>query len=294
MKTESFQEKLGSLKLKRMGDEEKAGLWIASLPVPRNAEIDRSLGDRNTWCRELGQWHDVKDPSPRRLLLVADGANESPETVRLSHNSLPSDISTPTAESTLFASSPDPFFVWERHSLRLSWEGRSIELAMGLRTGDETHWWEACRLVEVESSPTCRVVEMGGAIPLQLTTLQYMRDNPAYDNQMLHKHNWLNGQIHARLHSNGVCEIFAHHINSKFFDDGLELENAVPVIGIRTGKGSVSQVTDLCGAWDGSVGEFTFDDIHFDVRDVAPLATPEQPGSMSVADDFLVWQPYLG
>jgi hypothetical protein len=229
------------------------------------------------------------------MLLVADGANEAPETLRLSTaTTQPSDISPPTAETALFAISPDPFFTWERHSLRLGWEDCSIELAMGLRTGGEVHWWEACRLVEVEYTSTCRVIEMGGAIPLLLTSSQDLRDNPGYKFPLLHKHNWLNGQIHARLHSNGVCEIFAHHINSKFFDDGLDLEDAVPVIGIRTIKNSVSQITDLCGDWDGSVHEFSCGGVHFDVRDVAPLATPEKPGSMRIEDDFLVWQPYLG
>ena len=35
-----------------------------------------------------------------------------------------------------------------------------------------------------------------------------------FANPWLHRHNWLNGHLFARLHANGVCEVYAHHINS--------------------------------------------------------------------------------
>src|SRR5690606_13485294 len=101
------------------------------------------------------------------------------------------------------------------HLLRLRHGENSVGLAMGLKTGDEIHWWEACRLVVKGETPQCLTVEMGGAIPLKEMTFDEFKSG-GYSNPYLHKHNWLSGHIFARLHANGVCEIYAHHINSKF------------------------------------------------------------------------------
>jgi hypothetical protein len=112
-------------------------------------------------------------------------------------------------------------------------------------------------------------------------------------NPYLHKHNWLNGHIYARLHANGVCEIFAHHINSKFFDDGLALEDAVPVIGIQTGA-TAEEESRVCGAWDGTRDGLQLGAVRFDLSEAARLATPAQPGHISEDEKFLVWQQYQG
>ena len=80
---------------------------------------------------------------------------------------------------------------------------------------------------------------MGGAIALEKEMRAHRSHESFFDNDLLHKHNWLNGHIYARLHANGVCEVFAHHVNTRFFDDGLELLDAVPVIGLH-GDGAQS------------------------------------------------------
>lgn len=282
---------LESLHVNRLGPERPAGLWICSLPLPENAPADLSLAGNTTYGKPLGQWPGRPGPSPRRLLMVTDAGGRAPDTLPVATACDAPDSAPPTAEARLFAKSPEPLFVWERHALRISWGGRSVEFAMGLRTKGEVHWWEACRLVVLEETPTCRVIEMGGAIPLQLFTLEDMRRNPGYKNPFLHHHNWLNGHIYARLHANGVCEIYAHHINSKFFDDGLPLEDAVAVIGMRAEN---VDETDLCGPWDGSRTEFDLGGVRFDVADAAHLSTPDRPGRIDREGEFLAWQPYAG
>jgi len=192
----------------------------------------------------------------------------------------------------LFARSPQTLFMWERHALRITWGGRTVELAMGLRTKGEVHWWEACNLVVRDDAPFTREVEMGGAIPHVLFKFEDLVRQPGYRNPFLHRHNWVNGHIYARLHASGVCEVFAHHINSKFFDDGLPLEDVVPVIGLRT-EGPGGTAANLSGPWDGSAKELALGPVRADLSDVAHLATPEQPGSFREEDGFLVWQPYL-
>lgn len=189
--------------------------------------------------------------------------------------------------------SPTPEYMWERHALRLGYGGRSLDIAMGMRTGGEVHWWEACRLVVLEETPECTVIEMGGAIERHHMTFDDMQKYPGYTNPWLHKHNWLNGYLYARLHANGVCEIFAHHINCKQVDGGLTLEDVVPVIGFKTGA-STEEIAKLCGPLDGTRERIELGGARFDISEAARLARPEQPGNISHEGGFVVWQPYLG
>ncbi len=159
--------------------------------------------------------------------------------------------------------------------------------------GGEVHWWQACRLITREDCAACRVIEMGGAIPRDVYSWEKADEAIAFANRVLHKHNWLNGHIYARLHANGVCEIYAHYVNSKFFDDGLPLEDAVPVIGVRTDAGS-DAFAGLTGPWDGSRKGMQLGGVRFDLTDAAHLASARQPGSLAAEGDLLVWQPYLG
>src|SRR5690606_6968561 len=161
---------------------------------------------------------------------------------------------------------------WHRHLLRIRHGERSIGLAMGMRVDGEVHWWEGCRLVVLEETPTCRVVEMGGAIPHTFNDRATLNAYPNLKHPFLHKHNWLNGHTYARLHCNGVCEIFAHHINSRFVDDGADLDDAVPVIGLAVDAAD-DDCDAVCGPWDGSRERIELGGVKLDVSEVARLAT---------------------
>lgn len=285
-------DRLESLHLKRLGPEEEAGLWITSLPWPRAAARAVSLAGRPTYAKPLGQWPGEPEGTPRRLLLAADAGNASPAELGVGPAAAP-ESAPPAAEAELFARCQEEGFMWERHLLRLSWGGRSVGLAMGLRHGDEVHWWESCRLVVLEETPECRVVEMGGAIPRLLFGAEELRKYPGYSNPFLHSHNWLNGHIFARLHANGVCEVYAHHVNSRFFDEGQDLEDVVPVLGIRC-EGADEDVEPLRGPWTGERPAISLGGVRFDLSEPARLATPGQPGHVDFVDGFVVWQPYEG
>lgn len=289
--TSTILSHLPGLPLTRLGDDAGAGLCIASLPWPRAAASDLSMGGRATFAQPLGLWPGEPEGTPRRVLLFADGGNDAPAQLALAEGAAASTAPVSFgAEMEVFERSPHASYIWERSLLRLRHGEKNIGLAMGLRTGDEVHWWEACRLVITEETPECIVLEMGGAIPLSVMQIEDFKKYPGLTNPYLHKHNWLNGHIFARLHANGVCEIYAHHINSKFFDDGLDLKDAVPVIGIRTEGG----FEELCGPWDGMQRDLAVGDARFDLTEVARLATLQQPGSLTAADGFLVLQPYEG
>jgi hypothetical protein len=282
--------------LTRITPPGEAGLLICSLPLPREKVPCLSLAGAPTWRRDLGQWPGEAEGVPRRALLAAAHAGAAPDRLALSASAATAPVTAPpSAELVLVEQSPEPEFFWERHAVRIRWQDRTVDFMMGMKVKDEIHWWEACNLVTRDESPLCRVVEAGGAIPHVLTTLDDLRNFTDYANPFLHRHNWLNGHLGLRLHANGVCEVFAHHINSKVFDDGLPLADAVPVVGIRTPDSKIETYAAAL-PWDGTRESLEVGAVRFDLAEAARLATPEKPGSLS-ADarvGFLVWQPYLG
>lgn len=284
---------LKDVELKRMGGASKAGLWMCSLPVPRETPAELSLGGHSTYVKPVGQWFDAEGEAPRRQMLFADGKNSAPVAVNLGAANEAPAAEPPAATTELFARSQDAAFIWERHLLRLSYGDLSVCFALGLRRSDGVHWWEACRMTVLSETPECREIEMGGAIPIDITDFDQLSADPGYPNKYLHRHNWVNGHIYARLHSNGVCEFFVHHINSKFFDDGRRHEDAVPVIGMRVDRAADGDDLPM-GAWDGEVKRMQFGGVSFDLSEAADLATPEQPGSFEEGEEFTVWQPYMG
>lgn len=288
-----YMKYIKSMRLKKLGNEQEAGLWIISLPVPENFSPDIALSGKDTYIDGIGQWPGENEYCPRRLLLIADGNNTAPESIYLSAATSIQSNKTPGVQMELIEKCGDPGFMWERHMVRIEWESKSVGLLMGLRKGEEVHWWEACNMVVLEDTPACRVVEIGGTIPVDIYDSEDLKKYKGYANPYLHKHQWLNGQIYARLHANGVCEVFAHHINSKFFDDGLDLKNIVPVIGIKVFNPENS-IKDICGSWDGSQDAVTIGDVAFDMSQARHLATPEHPGQFMLDNGILVWQPYEG
>jgi len=102
-------------------------------------------------------------------------------------------------------------------------------------------------------------------------------------------HNWLSGHLWLRLYANGVIEVFARHINSKYVDDGLDLPDVVPVLGV-----ACDDPGDLVGTWDGSRESFELAGASWDVREVSRLATPDRPGQVSWDNGWLALQPYMG
>lgn len=288
--TSDYTAYLPQLELARLGDESEAGLWITSLPWPRATARDISIGGASTYVKPIGQWPNEAPGSPRRLLLIGDGGNKTPAGLTLKENREPA-AALPTTTMEVFETSPDPAFMWERHLLRITAGDKSVGLALGLRHGGEVHWWEACGLDVLEETPHCRVLEMGGAIPRVVTGLKDMMDYPDFTNPFLHKHNWLNGRLFVRVHANGVVEVFAHHINSRSYDEGARLDDVVPVIGIQTAA-LPQELAEISGSWDGSRAALELGGVRFDLSEAAHLATAERTGSFGQDGSLTVWQPY--
>ena len=296
---------LPGLPLHRLGDDQPAGLWITSLPLPRGADQQWNLAGHATHAKPLGKWPDVLPgtetgtTSPRRLLLTADGGNSAPATINLAvpgarAGAVPGELPTAVMEEFARAKHEDLGAVyWERSMLKIAWRGRWVGLAMGMYVGTQAHWWEHCHLVKVAQSATCLEVEMSGNVPYDIITSEMVAALAGRDIPHIHKHNWLTGHIYARLHSNGVCEVYARHVNAQFVDDGADLKDAVAVVGIRVDGGEAA-VAPLKGTWDGTRTQLAVGPAAFDLTEPARLATPAKPGKLDTADGFLVWQPYQG
>ena len=284
---------LKKLKLHRLTADGNAGVAICSLPIPEGGPDHLSFAGRPTSVRKLGCWQD--GITPRRLLMTADMDNNAPGVLSVAKESRGVAQKKPEISMELFDTCPDPAFMWERHLAKITWNGKSIGLVMGMRTQGEVHWWEACMLQIVEQDDFCTTVEVGGAIPCVIyDTTDRTNYKSYYDDPFLHKHRWLYGRIFARLYANGVCEIYAHHINNKFFDDGLDLPDCVPVIGFKTYD--VPLPSELLGSWNGDRERLQIGHATLDVSEARRLATDRQPGAF-LADEknnFLVWQPYTG
>ncbi|MFH1570266.1 MAG: hypothetical protein ABIL09_19900 [Gemmatimonadota bacterium] len=276
--------------LQRAAPEGEAGMLLCSLPVPRGQGNDLSLGGRLTFASALGGW--PGGGGPRRLLLAADGG-PAPDAVEVTAGDAAPSGPVPEAAMECFGQSDDPALRWDNHALTARWGGHSVALAMGLRTGGQVHWWENCALVVRERTPGGMALEMGGAIALERDTRAHRAGESFFANPLLHRHNWLNGRLFARLHANGVVELYAHHVNSRLFDDGCDLEDAVPVLGIRV-EGAEAEMAARCGTWDGSVAAFGLGPARFDVSEAPRLATVDKPGRMDLENESLAWQPYLG
>jgi hypothetical protein len=282
---------LAQLPLQRLDPAGEAGLWQISLPWPAAPVQQLSLGGQATAQLALGQWLGQPAGQPRRLLLTADGGSgPAPETLGLVPAAAPTGT-LPTARLVKFAESAEPQYQFERHYLEVAWGGRQLGLALGLVHQGEVHWWEACGMMVEEETAGCRCIHVAGSIPRVLSDHQLLSSHPGYTHPLLHTHNWLSGHLYVRLHANGVCEVFARHINSKFFDDGLELTDVVPVLGLRAPAGAAWPTDEV---WDGSLQRLALGNVALDLAETARLATPAQPGRRFKADDFLVLQPFQG
>lgn len=281
-----------TLKLKRLGPAGPAGLLVTSLPVPRGVASNVQIAGRSTYNKPLGQWWDAPKNSPRRVLLCADGGSDAPDTLNIAPTTPSAKGVLPSVTDHLFAQSQEPEVHWERRSLAIEWRGKRVEIAMGMRVGGETRWWEHCRLVKLSESEQCIEVEMAGSIPHILFDQATLRNYTGYAYPGLHVHHWLSAHVYARLHANGVCEIFAHHINSRFVDDGLQLNDAVPTIGFRCSDAKTNVAPK--GDWDGSLTQWHLDGVQVDFSNVANMVSKEQPGNATHDGEFLIIQPYMG
>jgi|GEM_PF-563544 len=290
---------LKKMKLTRLGDGGPAGLAVVSLPVPRGTSPEWTLNRQATHVKPLGQWYGLRKPSPRRLFLAADTGGKAPDTISVSAGKAKPSGQLPVVSMETFAHAEprdlELEMYWEDSLLKIEWGNTWVGLAMGMDVKGEIHWWEHCNMMTRLVSPSCVEVEMGGAIPHAIYTAQMLQDAKDKGGRIpfVHQHNWVNGNIYVRAHSNGVVEVYAHHVNSCFFDEGKDLVDAVPVLGIRTEE-SKKAAAGLSGAFDGSRCELKVGGVSFDLTDVSRLANASKPGKISESDGFLVLQPYMG
>lgn len=283
---------LHQLNCPRIGDNSSAGLWTLSLPWPCASAKPLSLGGRATYQTALGQWPGATSPAPRRLLMIADGANAAPSTIHITDGAAAPAHEPPAVAAELMARSQQDGYTWEQHRMRLRFGSQSVGLALGIRHAGKIHWWESCRLIVLEQTTHCTVAQMGGTMARVWTDRKFLEENVGFKNPLLHKHNWLNGDLFVRAHANGVVEVFAHFVNSRYVDEGGDLADVVPVLGLTEDKPDGAH--SLVGPWDGSQETLTLGTTVFDMSEMSRLATAEKPGRIDVVDGMIAIEPFMG
>ncbi|MBE6929715.1 MAG: hypothetical protein E7463_05485 [Ruminococcaceae bacterium] len=284
---------LDKLTLHRLHENEEAGVALCSLPIPKGCTTALSLGGIATTVNPIGLWDD--HITPRRLIMAADMGNAAPEILTVSKGTLESRLPRPKFSMERFDMAGEDSHMWERHIARIDWNGKSVGLILGMKTKGTYHWWESCQLQVLSQDSFCTTFQVGGAIPLYIYNCEeFKKHSRGEDNLYLHRHHWLFGRIFARMYANGVCEIYSHHINNCFFDDGQDLPDCVPVIGLKVYDETTASMPS--GAWTGDRDEIAVGSVKVNLRDAKRMVSERQPGEFAYDDrfGFFVWKPYLG
>src|SRR4029079_4759210 len=101
----------------------------------------------------------------------------------------------------------------------------------------EIHWWQWLRVETLWSGPLVKAVRIGGYVEMEHVSEKEFRSKKTFHGSLrLHKHDWVYGEMYALCFANGVVQVAARHINNHRYDEGRELKNIVPVLGLVPDK----------------------------------------------------------
>jgi hypothetical protein len=179
---------------------------------------------------------------------------------------------------------------YQRGELVFHWGEGSLGLRMGIHWKNELHWWEWVRVETLWSGPLVKAVRAGGYIEASPVHEKEFRNKKTFfGSQRLHKHDWVYAEVFALCFANGVVQVCARHINNHRFDEGRDLKDVLPVIGLLP-----DEPTRMDEAWDGSREEFALGSASMNLEDAAPLVSAQHPGRLHTEKDMVVFQPYEG
>ncbi len=297
---------LEDIALNRVEPGEPAAAAICSLPVPPGAG-PVSVPGLTSQSMPLAWWPErfggsvptppVKGPypssyqlagEPRRQLLTVCGDGDLPEQLRVQRWEADGPWAGPTWEVAIL----DRHFLgktnWEVDELVLRHGAREVGLRVGLDTADDgLMWWEWVRVEELWSGPACKAIRAAG----YASAFRLPADDPdarGYGSTIsAHNQHWVLCDVHALLFANGVIHLTVHHVNSRMYDYGRDINGVLPIIGFR-------------GAYDDDVplvGETVIADlggVKVSTEECRTFAGDERPGRLYARDGVAVLQPYEG
>lgn len=304
---------IDDLRLSTIDPDRQAGVAIASLPLPAQEPAMVAFSGMPSQAVPVA-WYPAEEGSgpgeARQVLVMGIADDGAPETVSLAVVE-ESVCVTPRATA---AATPDPQWAgptWqaaildekktgvhmrEVNELVLAHGGRRVGLRLGIELADGGfHWWEWLQVEQLWSGPVCTAMRAAGYIGV--TTIDdedLLRLDTKDPDSWFHRHNWLYAEVYAMVFANGLVKVTARHINSRFFDQGRDLEGFVPVIAF-----SVPDAADLPEMLlDGSRTDVALGadpgGIQLDLDRAADLVSPEHPGRLRSRDGLVIVQPYEG
>ena len=306
---------LNALRATRLEPGVPAQAAVFSLPVPPDLEAvsvavgHEALTIQSTpiawWPERLAartpcSVHPEGSP-PRRVLVTLCSDTMLPETLRLS--------STASSEhNTALASEP----AWELVTLEknyltpINWEVNELiirhgQREVGLRVGlmptasdaDDAArpmWWEWVRAEQLWAGPACQALRVAGyASAFRLTV-----DHPDYRDHKVcpwvHHQHWVLCEIYALLFANGVVHVTARHVNNHLYDNGQDVHDVTPIVGLR-GDGSCAetQIPLVGEAVDVDLGG-----VRLCTDECRTFSSAEHPGSIRSDGTLAILQPYEG
>ncbi|NQU11159.1 hypothetical protein HQ590_10240 [bacterium] len=293
----NLQNAFAQLTLRNQQPDPDARIAIVSLPQPLGAPLPAQLGDLPTQVQPIAHWPASvagRADAPRRQLVVAVADGPLPGDVRV-HDGAPAagDFTGPTVACRIVSKKSTGVLLREVNELELAYGEARVGLRLGLSHAGTPHWWEWVTVEQLWTGPLCQAIRVGGFIEVgQMQEEELMAHGGVIESitaGLYHKHNWLRGELYALLFANGVVQLTCRHVNNRLFDQGRDLEDALPIIGFRA-----DGITPQDVALDGRTTEFAIGPARLDLREAGLLVSPEHPGRLTSADGLAIYQPYEG
>ncbi len=281
---------IDQLRLPAIDAEPGATVALASVPVPREGPVNVRFKGVPSHAVTLARWPGVDGPGAAKRLLVV-GVSDKPLSDQITLESGESTIKPATLPAWrvgILEEKKTGVSMREVNELVITHAGREIGLRLGIEKADGPRWWEWLTVEEEWAGPSCKAIHAAGYVSTIDVTDETF--NPARYNSChwFHRQHWLFCEVRIWLFSNGLARVTARHVNNRFFDQGRDLEDVVPVLGFRTVNTSLNEKLD------GQRHDFALGNVQLDIARSTHLVSAEHPGKLATQNGVVIYQPYTG
>lgn len=281
---------VNALRLPAMDDEPGATVALASVPIPPEGPGELRFAGVASHAVTLARRPGSDGPGAAKRVLVV-GAADAP---------LGGEIGLEPGSPALPVRKPPDWRVGileqkkagvsmrEVNELVIQHAGREIGLRLGIEKANGPRWWEWLTVEEEWSGPTCKAIHAAGYVSTIDVTDETFNPKRYNSCPWFHRQHWLFCEVRAWLFSNGLVRVTARHVNNRFFDQGRDLEDVLPVIGFRAAN------TALNESLDGKRRDFALGNIQLDLARATHLISAEHPGRLTTREGVAIYQPYEG
>ncbi|MBI4027636.1 MAG: hypothetical protein HY360_21800 [Verrucomicrobia bacterium] len=293
-----------------------ARIGVCSLPIARNqAERHFAAATIATQSVTLGIWpetahlpspaglaeREAGGPAPRRNLVLMQSEHSLPEMLEGGFRNAQQTTSLAShcwrleikeIESIKINESGFNRYYKEVDELVLRHGDRSLGFRMGVQHGERFYWWQWVRIEPMWDGPVAAAYRVGGLIYAG-------RDDRAWVQRQTDKWLWptitnkmLTANAMIILFANGVAQFCAHHINTRLFHTGEDLDG-VPVFAFSSGHAPLQPIEMELPGQNATLEIAT--GVRLNMAEALPLCSRECPGRLSTTAagaSLLLYQPF--